>query len=161
MKRIETDYIFMHLHTHMGTHTVQIYAHIFPFKYIIWVKSIYSTCFLLLISLNIISSSIIHLVSVSFPFLKFLQWVYFFGSFVFEKYGTKYNYWSTTTLQYCVGLCHTLTRVSHRYTYAPPSWTLLPSSPPSPLPQVVTGHWTELLVEGRTAIASDRDRANM
>ena len=131
---IETGYIFMHLHTHMGTHTVQIYAHVFPFNYIIWVKSIYSTCFLLLISLNIISSSIIHLVSVSFPFLKFLQWVYFFGSFVFEKYRTKYSYWKATTLQYCVGLCHTSTRVSHRCTYAPPSWTLLPSShhPPPP-----------------------------
>ena len=30
-------------------------------------------------------------------------------------------------LQYCVGFCHTSTRISHRYTYVPSLWTSLPS----------------------------------
>ena len=38
-----------------------------------------------------------------------------------------YFIWRLITLQYCGGLCHTLTRISHRCTCIPPSWT------PSPL----------------------------
>ena len=38
--------------------------------------------------------------------------------FFFEKHWTKYNYWGTVALQYCVGLCHTSTWISHRYTHA-------------------------------------------
>ena len=38
--------------------------------------------------------------------------------------------WRIITSQYCDGFCHTSTWIGHRYTCAPPSWTLLP--PPSP-----------------------------
>ena len=38
-----------------------------------------------------------------------------------------YFSWRITALQYCFGLCHTSTWISHRYIYAPPSWTSHPS----------------------------------
>ena len=135
---IEIDYIFMHMHTHMGTYTVQIYAHAFPFKYISWVKSIYCTCFLLLISLNIISLSIIHLVSISFPFFKFLQWVYLFIflAHLFLR-STKQNTIIGGQLLYNI----VLASATHPHESAtgiqmsPPSRTVLPSSPPSHPPR--------------------------
>ena len=39
--------------------------------------------------------------------------------------------WRITALQYCVGLCHTSTWISHRYTYVPSLWNLPPTSHPS------------------------------
>ena len=56
---------------------------------------------------------------------SFLSWAvcplpfFFFFCFYFS--------WRITALQYCFGLCHTSTWISHRYTYAPPSWTSHPS----------------------------------
>ena len=38
-------------------------------------------------------------------------------------------YWKIIALQYCVGLCHTSTCISHRYTYVPSLW-----DPPAPSP---------------------------
>ena len=52
---------------------------------------------------------------------------FFFFFFFFEKHWTKYNYWRTVALQYCVCLCHTSTWISHRYTYVP---SLLNTPPP-------------------------------
>ena len=39
--------------------------------------------------------------------------------------------WRIIALQYYVGVCHTSTRISHRYTYVPPSWNSLSTSHPS------------------------------
>ena len=41
-----------------------------------------------------------------------------------------YFNWRLITLQYCGGFCHTLTWISHRYTYVPPP---IPNLPPQPL----------------------------
>ena len=49
--------------------------------------------------------------------------VYYFCNFIYFS-------WRLITLQYCSGLCHTLTWISHSCTCVLPSWTLLP--PPSP-----------------------------
>ena len=46
--------------------------------------------------------------------------------------------WRIIALQYCVGFCHTLTWISHRYAYVPPLLILPPTShfiPPSRLSQ--------------------------
>ena len=51
--------------------------------------------------------------------------------YIIEKYRTKYNDCRTTALQYCVGLCHSSTRISHRYTYVPSLLNPLPSPIPS------------------------------
>ena len=64
-----------------------------------------------------------------------------------EKYRTDYNYWRTIALQYCVCLCHTSTRISHRYTCDPSLLNTPPtSSYPIPSLQVVTEHWVEFPV---------------
>ena len=39
--------------------------------------------------------------------------------------------WKIIALQYFVGFCHTSTWISHRHTYAPPSWISLPLPTPS------------------------------
>ena len=44
-----------------------------------------------------------------------------------------YFNWRIITLQYCDGLCHTSTWISHKCTCVPPSWILFaPPSPPHP-----------------------------
>ena len=51
------------------------------------------------------------------------------GYFLF--FNLNYFNWKIITLQYCDGFCHTWTRIGHRYTCIPPSWTPLPHpSPP-------------------------------
>ena len=40
--------------------------------------------------------------------------------------------WRIITLQHCVGFCHTLTQISHRYTYVPYLLSLPPTSHPIP-----------------------------
>ena len=41
--------------------------------------------------------------------------------------------WRIIALKYCVGFCHTQTKISHKYTYVPPYWTsLLPPTPSHP-----------------------------
>ena len=40
-------------------------------------------------------------------------------------------HWKILALQYCTSFCRTSTRISHRDTYVPPSWTSLPSPTPS------------------------------
>ena len=47
-------------------------------------------------------------------------------------------------LQYCVGFCHTLTWISHRYTYVPSLLNLLPTSRSVAPLYVVPKHWFEL-----------------
>ena len=135
---IEIDYIFMHIHTHVGTCTVQIYAHAFPFKYISWVKGIYCTWFLLLVSLNIISSSIIHLMSISLPFFLIPS----VSLFIF----LAHLFLISTEQNTIIGgqlLCNiVLASATHQHESATgipmshPSWTVLPSSPPSHPPRV-------------------------
>ena len=44
--------------------------------------------------------------------------------------------WRVIALQYCVGFCHTSTRISHSYTYVPSILTLPPISHPLPPPQL-------------------------
>ena len=54
--------------------------------------------------------------------------------------------WSIIALQYCVGLCHTSTWISHRYTYVPSLFSL-PLACHLILPlEVVTEHGLELSV---------------
>ena len=56
-----------------------------------------------------------------------------------QKYQTLLSYisnvfffnWRIMASQYCVDFCHTITWISFKYTYVPPSWTSLPS--PNPL----------------------------
>ena len=45
-----------------------------------------------------------------------------------EQYRTKYNYWRTIALQYCVGLCYTSTRISHSIHMSPPSGCMFHTS---------------------------------
>ena len=71
-------------------------------------------------------------------------WVFF--SFCFFN-------WRIIALQYCVGLYHTSTWISHRYTYVP---SLLNPSHPSPhrTPLGVTEQWVELPVsQGKFPLA--------
>ena len=56
----------------------------------------------------------------------------------FKKILLIFN-WRMTALQYCVGFCHTATRISHRYAHVPPPPRLPPASLPIPSPGV-TGH---------------------
>ena len=64
-----------------------------------------------------------------------------------EKYRTDYNYCRTIVLQYCVCLCHTSTRISHRYTCDPYLLNIPPtSSYPIPPLQVITEPWVEFPV---------------
>ena len=74
--------------------------------------------------------------------------VFFFVSFL---------NWRIIALQCCDGFCHTSTWFSHRYIYAPPSWTSLPlpiPSHPSRLSQstrfsslchTANSHWLSIL----------------
>ena len=50
---------------------------------------------------------------------------------IFFKILFYFN-WRIITLQYCDGLCHTSTWISHRYRCAPPSWTPTSTSLPTP-----------------------------
>ena len=49
------------------------------------------------------------------------------GEVLFVFFIIYFFYRRIITLQYCVGFCHTLTWICHRYTYSPLSWTSLPS----------------------------------
>ena len=52
--------------------------------------------------------------------------------FFFEKYRTRFIYWSCFTKN-CVSLCHTSPQISHRYTHVPSLLSLPPISlPPQP-----------------------------
>lgn len=130
-------YIYAHPHTYGYMHSANICT-CFPFKYISWVKSIYCTWFLLLVSLNIISSSIIHLVSISFLFFFLIPSVSVFIFFLAHLFliSTEQNIiiGRTSALQYCAGLCHTATRISHRYTYVPSLLNCSPIFPTIPPP---------------------------
>ena len=56
---------------------------------------------------------------------------FFFFSFIFIS-------WRLISLQYCSGLCHTLTWISHWFTYTLTAWALIPSPPP---------HWSLLVLD--------------
>ena len=62
---------------------------------------------------------------------------YSLGSFFFFN-------WRIMALQFCVGLCHTSTWISHRHTHVPSLRKPLPSPLPTPPLSVVPGHWVEL-----------------
>ena len=53
---------------------------------------------------------------------RFFFFFFFYILFIFN--------WKIITLQYCVGLYHTLTGAGHRYTYVPSLFNLPPTSHP-------------------------------
>ena len=54
-------------------------------------------------------------------------WLGLFFSFFFFYILFIFN-WKIIALQYCIGLYHTLAGASHRYTYVPSLFNLLPTS---------------------------------
>ena len=66
---------------------------------------------------------------------------------LFKKLFIYFN-WRQITLKYYGGFCHILTRISHRYTCVPPSWTLPPTCLPTPSLQVITEHpfWVPCII---------------
>ena len=57
------------------------------------------------------------------------RWILFFSSIWFGTFDLFIFRWRMTALQYCVGVCHTSTWISHRCTHIP-----LPLEPPSHSP---------------------------
>ena len=60
-------------------------------------------------------------------------------------FSMSFNCW-IIALQCCVGFCHTLTWVSHKYTHVPSFLDFTPTSYPSPPLQVVIEAWVKLTV---------------
>ena len=102
-------------------------------------------------------STILHVLGVKKYLMKKYTFFFFLQSIFPNIFFLKKFYWKIIALQYCVGLCHTLIWISHRYIYIPSLVNLPPTSTPShpsrlsrsfglsSLSHTVNSHWLSIL----------------
>ena len=77
-------------------------------------------------------------------YLCWSEWINIYLSIGLLKDIFFFFFLRIIAFQYCVGFCHTSTRISHRYTYVPSLVDAPPIAHPTPPLWVATGHQVDL-----------------